>query len=109
MSLIHFIGKWILPILWFLNSFLIKILILFYNKRFILNAKIIILFTIIYYLIYLYEVKSFSQNKLKINNMFSFTNIVHFTLGFRIIFPVSNLTRIMVLIHKGLFWIINFY
>lgn len=92
----------------FLNSFLIKFFLIIDSsnvKRYI-NFIIILLFGIIYHYIYLIDEDSYSK-KMSILDSIYFSSVVHFTLGFGYIFPVSTKARGLVIIHTILFWLIN--
>ena len=49
----------------------------------------------------------YSNDKFTFFDALYFSFVVHFTLGFGDIFPVSTLSRVMVILHTTLFWFIN--
>lgn len=106
--MLSFIGKKLMPWIYFLNSFIIKALLLLYNRRIISNIIAIIILSLVYYGLDKYGNQSFSKEELKYYDFLSFSTVVHFTLGFREIFPVSNISRIVVILHKLIFWYVNF-
>lgn len=95
----------------FLNSFLIKILIIMNKskKQLIINFYVIILFSIIYHYLYIINKNTYSKKNFTIYDSLYFSCVVHFTLGFSEIFPVSTQSRGVVMIHSLFFWVINLF
>ena len=93
----------------FLNSFLFKLFILVDEPHEKIQANIVILivFAYIYYYLYNIDNDTYSVKKFTYFDAIYFSFVVHFTLGFGDIFPVSTKSRTIVMIHTGLFWLIN--
>lgn len=92
------------------NSFLFKIFVLIDepHEKIIANIIIILVFAVFYYIIFLFQKeKTYSVEKVSVFDALYFSFVVHFTLGFGDIFPVSTASRILVIIHTTLFWVIN--
>ena len=92
------------------NSLLFKLIVLIDepHEKVIVNIIIIFLFSAIYYGVYtLNPNKAYSVKNLSYSNMLYYSCIVHFTLGFGDIFPVSRIARGVTIIHSAIFWFIN--
>ena len=112
------IGKIFSPLAYVLNSFLMKLFILIDepHEKIFANFFIIILFAGVYYGIYMlqFQLKGkeviyspYSNTKMDFFDAIYFSFVVHFTLGFGDVFPVSTSARIAVILHTTLFWFIN--
>jgi uncharacterized membrane protein len=121
MNILTIIGKIFSPLAYLLNSFLLKLFVLVDepHEKILINFLIILIFAVIYFSIYKFQMEVQKKDKEKIYyspyssdtlNFFDalyFSFVVHFTLGFGDVFPVSTLSRVMVMIHTTLFWLIN--
>lgn len=117
MNILTIIGKIFSPLAYLLNSFLLKLFVLVDepHEKILFNFMMIIIFAVIYYIIYKFQKKdkqnilynAYSSKTLNFFDALYFSFVVHFTLGFGDVFPVSTLARIMVMIHTTLFWLIN--
>lgn len=118
MAFISILGKIIAPIAYVINSLLLKLFILIDepHEKIIANLVLIIIFAIIYYSIYKIQAEinkekvlytPYSKDTLDFFDALYFSFVVHFTLGFGDVFPVSTSARIAVIIHTTLFWFIN--
>ena len=101
-----------------LNSLLLKLFVLIDepHEKIYANFLLILIFSVVYYLIYILQsgkntdgqfYSPYSNDTLNYFDALYFSFVVHFTLGFGDIFPVSTISRIAVIIHTTLFWFIN--
>ena len=87
------------------------------HEKILANFIIIGIFAVIYYFIYKIQAKfnkkdvlytPYSTKSLSMFDALYFSFVVHFTLGFGDVFPVSIFARIAVMLHTTIFWFINF-
>ena len=106
-------GKILSPFAYVLNSFLLKLFVMVDepHEKIFANFIIIIVFAVLYYFIQEFEstplFKPYSKGTVNSFDALYFSFVVHFTLGFGDIFPVSPLARTIVITHTTLFWLIN--
>ena len=77
------------------------------HEKIIANILMIVGFAIIYKLIGIDDIQFSNQKVFDWNDAFYFSFVVHFTLGFGDIYPLTIQSRGVVMIHTVLFWIIN--
>lgn len=77
------------------------------HEKIIANILMILGFAIIYKIIGENENEFSNKKKLNWNDAFYFSFVVHFTLGFGDIYPLTSFSRLIVMTHTVLFWIIN--